>query len=51
MGHEPELGYFSLKELMAAKQGMRGIKALPIERDLYFKPRRLSDVKKLHGIA
>jgi hypothetical protein len=45
VGHEPELGYFSLNELKTAKQGL-----LPIERDLYFKPRRLSDIKKRHGM-
>ena len=38
----PELGYFSLSELTKTK-GMLG---LPVERDLYFEPRRLSEVKK-----
>jgi hypothetical protein len=33
-GIEPELRYFSLKELETAKQGLTGIKALPIERDI-----------------
>ena len=50
IGFESELGYFSLKELTKAKQGLRGIQALPIERDLYFKPCRLSKIKKMHGI-
>jgi hypothetical protein len=50
IGDEPELGYFSLKELTNAKQGLRGIQALPLERDLYFKPCRLSEIKKKHGI-
>ncbi len=52
IGVEPELGYFSLKELQNAKQGLTGIHAaLPIERDRYFTPCRLSDIKKLHGIS
>jgi hypothetical protein len=50
IGFEPELGYFSLKELIEAKQDLRGFQALPIERDLYFKPCRLSEIKKRHGI-
>ena len=37
-GDFPELGYFSLVEL----QNTRGKWGLPIERDLHFKPRRLS---------
>lgn len=41
-GDEPELGYFSLSEL----EKTRGKLGLSIERDLYFKPRRLSEVKK-----
>jgi hypothetical protein len=47
-GHEPELGYFSLHELETCKQGLTGLKALPIERDLSFTPKRLSEVKKEH---
>ncbi len=39
-GDEKELGYFSLTELMAN----RGKLGLPVERDLYFKPCRLSEV-------
>ena len=39
-GHEKELGYFSLSEL--AK--IRGPLGLPIERDLHFKPRTLSEI-------
>ena len=50
IGFETEMGYFSEKELMEAKQGLKGIQALPIERDLYFKPCRLSEIKKKHGI-
>ena len=41
-GIYPELGYFSLSEL----QRVRGKFGLPVERDLYFEPCRLSEVKK-----
>jgi hypothetical protein len=51
VGNERELGYFSLKELETAKQGLKGMKALPIERDVYFTPRKLSEVKKKHDIS
>ncbi len=44
VGHEQELGYFLLSELEA----VRGPLGLPIERDLHFRPTRLSEVKKLH---
>jgi hypothetical protein len=37
-GDEPELGYFSLSELL----NNRGVLGLSIERDLYFEPCRLS---------
>jgi len=37
-----ELGYFGLNELKTCKQGQRGLKALPIERDLWFKSQPLS---------
>ena len=40
-GHEDELGYFSLRELQEA----RGRWGLPVERDLYFKPTRLSNLR------
>ncbi len=43
-GHEQELGYFLLSEL----ETIRGPLGLPIERDLHFRPTRLSEVKKLH---
>jgi hypothetical protein len=42
VGTYPEFGYFSLAEL----QQVRGKFALPVERDLYFEPCRLSQVKK-----
>ncbi len=45
IGHEAELGYFSLKEL----QSVRGPMGLRIERDILFKPTPLSEVKKIHG--
>ncbi len=51
IGLETELGYFSLRELLTAKQGIKEINALPIERDIYFKPCRLSQVKKEHGLT
>ena len=35
-GFETELGYFTLKELEHAKDGLPGLKAVPIERDMYF---------------
>lgn len=41
-GFEEELGYFSLAEL----QSVKGKLGLPIERDRYFKPCRLSEVRK-----
>jgi hypothetical protein len=50
VGFEPELGYFSLNELKTAKEGLRGLRALPIERDVWFTPSRLSEMKRQHGI-
>ena len=44
-GLDVELGYFSLSEL----ERLRGKFGLPVERDLYFQPTRLSEVKKLCG--
>ena len=38
IGHEPELGYFSLEEL----EELRGPLGLPIERDVHFQPTPLS---------
>jgi hypothetical protein len=48
VGFEPELGYFSLNDLKTAKEGLRGIRALPIERDVWFEPQRLSAVRRRH---
>ncbi len=50
IGHEAELGYFRLSDLLTAKRGIRGLTGLPIERDLTFTPCSLSEVKKLHGV-
>ena len=44
IGHYPEYGYFSLKEL----QEVRGPLGLPIERDLYFRPRPISELMREH---
>ena len=44
IGHEPELGYFSLAEL----QGIRGTLGLPIERDMYFNPMPLKELMEKH---
>jgi hypothetical protein len=41
-GHEFELGYFSLSEL----EQTTGPLGLHIERDLYFKPMTLSEIRK-----
>ena len=43
-GHEAELGYFSLSEL----QSLKGPMGLRIERDMYFRPCMLSEIKNLH---
>jgi len=39
-GHEKEFGYFLLSEL----EEVRGPMGLPIERDLYFKPKTLAEI-------
>lgn len=44
IGHEIELGYFSLSELEEA----RGPLGLPIERDFYFKPTSLAKLEQHH---
>ena len=43
-GDFPELGYFTLSEL----QANRGAIGLRIERDMFFVPKPLSEVRKLH---
>jgi hypothetical protein len=45
VGHENELGYFSLREL----ESVRGRFGLKIERDLYYTPEPLSKIRKRHG--
>lgn len=49
IGFERELGYFTLSQLKHAKDKCTGLRALPIERDLYFTPCKLSEVKKIHN--
>ena len=49
IGFEAEFGYFTLSQLTTAKRGVTGLKALPIERDLYFTPCKLSEVKENHN--
>ena len=44
-GFEFEYGYFTLNELLHAKDGCKGIQSLPIERDLYFKQTLLSELR------
>ncbi|MCL4354831.1 DUF2958 domain-containing protein [Patescibacteria group bacterium] len=44
VGEFPELGYFSLKEL----EKVEGPYGLGVERDLYFDPVRLSEVRREH---
>jgi len=44
-GFEVELGYFSLSEL----ESVRGPLDLPIERDLYFEPKTLRDLREYHN--
>ena len=44
VGHEVELGYFSLAEITA----LRGPLGLRVERDLYFGPKSLEEVKYAH---
>ncbi len=42
-GWERELGYWMLSDLQHAKDGLTGLQALPIERDLHFEPKPLSE--------
>jgi hypothetical protein len=44
-GHEFELGYFSLSEL----ETPTGPFGLHVERDLYYKPMSLSEIRKQYG--
>ena len=45
IGFEKELGYFSLAELSK----VTGPWGLKIERDLYFTPKPLSEIRKIHS--
>ena len=45
VGLEREFGYFTLREL----ESVRGPLGLPVERDLFFKPRPLKEVMAFHG--
>ena len=45
VGFEKEIGYFSLDELEAIEAQL----GIPMERDVSFKPMKLSEVKKLHS--
>ncbi len=44
VGHDVELGYFSLAEIAST----RGPLGLPVERDLFFQPVPLSEVRAKH---
>lgn len=46
-GDFPELGYFTLSELEAT----RGALGCPIERDMFFAPQPLSEVRKIYERA
>ncbi len=48
-GFESELGYFTLRDLETAKEGLVGLKGLPIERDIHWEPRPLSQVRARSG--
>jgi hypothetical protein len=45
VGHDQELGYFSLADIGEVRGGL----GLPVERDLYFTPCRLSEVRRQHA--
>ena len=49
VGIVAEFGYFTLRDLETAKENIRGLRSLPIERDLYFTPCKLSEITKLHS--
>ena len=44
VGQEQELGYFTISELRDLKRGLIS----PVERDLYFTPMTLSEVRAYH---
>jgi len=43
---EGEFGNFRLSELLNCKQGQRGLGALPIERDRYFRPKSINEINQ-----
>lgn len=45
IGEYPELGYFSLSEL----ENLEGSYGIGVERDMFFQPVKLSEVKKEYG--
>jgi hypothetical protein len=45
VGFEREFGYFAFSDLAVA----RGPRGLPIERDLYFQPKPLSQIKEVEN--
>lgn len=45
-GFEFEYGYFTLRELEHAKDSCTGLQSLPIERDLHFSPKPLSELRR-----
>ncbi|AQT70093.1 hypothetical protein STSP2_03295 [Anaerohalosphaera lusitana] len=45
-GFDFEYGYFRLSDLQHAKDGLTGMMALPIERDLYFTPIPLKELRR-----
>ncbi len=45
VGDEVEMGYFSLSEM----KSVRGPFGLEIERDLYFTPKTLAEIRAKHG--
>lgn len=45
-GFDNELGYFTLNQLLHAKDKCTGFKALPIERDRHFHGKTLADVMR-----
>lgn len=44
-GFETELGYFTLNDLETCKNGVTGLRGLPIERDIHFEPTPISELE------
>ena len=47
VGHEKELGYFSIREL----ESVKGPLGLKVERDITFKPTEFKNIKKIENIG